>query len=271
MAGYANGNEYMAQSPQICDSIMDLNARPHLWKYPQQYQCKSPTNNEVVPIDARIQLYKTNYLEWKTTAYHCQIMKQKVTTQVSFFSDVKTIDKQVEMIPISTEQCRRMARELTCEHGDLTGHDNIFSTANKVKYEYKWCCKPQEFDATNCIVTKTVVYKRFGKRMESPVAAIQRSCHYEDGSCKLEDGQGILFWDIEKQTDCRYIPWTLLDGKFSNGYFVSDDNTVALTFTGDKNIVKNTCNDTRLHISDQGIINSRVFDRSANKLHHHSR
>jgi hypothetical protein len=100
--------------------------------------------------------------------------------------------------------------------------------------------------------------------MESPVAAIQRSCHYEDGSCELEDGQGILFWDIEKQTDCRYIPWTLLDGKFSNGYFVSDDNTVALTFTGDKSIVKNTCNDTRLHISDQGIIVEFLTDLPTN-------
>ena len=87
--------------------------------------------------------------------------------------------------------------------------------------------------------------------MESSLDVLS-GCSYQDGYCRLGDGSMVI-WETTRNASCQLMPWVVLHGKFHDGYFVSNNQDVALTFT-DKNVLElKTCNGSDALMSDQGI------------------
>jgi hypothetical protein len=96
--------------------------------------------------------------------------------------------------------------------------------------------------------------------MESIAAAIPTSGIYEDRSCSVENGR--LVWDVEKQTECQYAEWATSEGKYQHGYYVSDQDSIALTFSSfSQPVIINSSDREQLYAADQGIM-VKFFVRS---------
>ena len=65
--------------------------------------------------------------------------KVVVSTQVSFFSDIKNkrLSKSVELV--SHGECVDIARSKSCVHGTLSGSEGAFTTANTADILYVYC------------------------------------------------------------------------------------------------------------------------------------
>lgn len=171
---------------------------------------------------------------------------------MSFFAYVRTMNSSVDNQRVTGEECCTMARRKQCKAGVLDGHDGVFMTRNQLVAKYEWCCTYRHAQAQveNCAVIETKVYKRFGKPLECSVGSLE-GCHYKDGACSLEDGS-ILIWDKNQNNSCKYLPWVTLQGKYAGGFFVNNDQDLALTFTTGKTVV--TCGGELANVSYQGII-----------------
>ena len=253
-------DDYSPEHPVLCDSVLDM-GQGQLWKWPERHQCKSVEMGNINPQNMTLRLYKRNMIEWKSEAYQCQKFKSKVSTIVSFFTDSKSINKSTEMLPVGQSECINMARTLTCSAGNLIGDQGVYITKNEVNYEFDWCCSYDHFEATNCAVIKTHVYKRFGSVLESPAGDV-RKCRYEDEVCTLEDGT-VLVWSVNNNASCEYLYATTLKGKYAEGYFITDTNDLALTFKNTPLVKVTTCDNKEGVISDQGLIVS--FENAINQ------
>ena len=79
-------------------------------------------------------------MEWKVKAWQCFKTLVTVSTQVSFWTDVK--DKRVarDALPVTASECRSMVNTKTCSEGSLYGNDGVYTTDNKVDISYVYCC-----------------------------------------------------------------------------------------------------------------------------------
>ena len=244
--------DFTPPHPVLCDSILDQVNKGHLWKWPARHQCKPVTVKDGNPQDMEVQLYKRNFVEWKSPAYHCQKFRSQASTILSFFTDSKSINKSRTSLPVSAQECLTMARTKLCSSGNLAGHSGVYATSNKLTYSYHWCCKYHHFETTNCLLTETNVYKKFKSGVQSPVGDISL-CNYNDGMCTLSDGS-VLVWSPSKNASCEYIPWVKLNGQYHDDYFISDDNNLALSFKSKSLTSVTTCSGTTAYQSDQGLV-----------------
>ena len=241
--------DYAPTHPVICDSIMEFQGTSHLWQWPKKYECKSPNKSSTTkPQAMSIRLHKNNILEWKTPAYHCQKVENRASTLVSFFTDSKVVNKSSSNLPVTSEECREMARRHFCTAGSLTGSQGVFTTKNQLKYDFHYCCTYKHFAVENCILAETNVFKRKGKPMESSVGALS-DCEYKDGFCRLGDGS-MLIWETTRNASCQLLPWVKISGTYHDGFFVSDSQDLALTFTNSELSLVKTCNGSDAFISD---------------------
>ena len=243
--------DYSPEHPVLCDSVLDM-GQGHLWTWPKRHQCKSVEMGDINPQNMTLKLYKRNMIEWKSNAFQCQKIKSKVSTIVSFFTDSKSINKSTEMLPVGQRECMQMARTFVCNEGNLIGDQGVYTTRNTVNYEFDWCCSYDHFEATNCAVIETHVYKRFGSQLESPVGDVSK-CKYDDEVCTLEDGT-VLIWSANKNASCEYLYATTLEGKYAEGYFITNTNDLALTFKNTPVVKVKTCDNKEAIVSDQGLI-----------------
>jgi hypothetical protein len=166
---------------------------------------------------------------------------------------------QVNPVSRNTEQQENNEEESNPERGSVGAW---LRQMKKVHPEFKWCCKYYHYEASNCIVMKTHVFKRYGSKMESTVTAIPTGCVYEDRSCAVDNG--MLVWEVEKQSECRYVEWTTSEGKYQDGYYVSDQDSIALTFLSVSQTTTNTCDGEELYATDQGIMVKFLSDIPSN-------
>lgn len=240
--------------PMICGSVEQ--DRPALFKLDVSFACDAnPTlgDNTTTPQDMKLMVYKRNLIEWKSTAHQCHQFVEKVTTTMSFFSDVKTKVTDTEDTTTTKEDCETMVQTKRCSAGTLAGGNGVFYTTNPVGEEYVYCCKPYEFKANQCSMIETLVYKTHdSSAMESPAGDVSH-CQYEAGSCLLEDST-MLIWGVEKKEECEYEEWYELDGHYFDRHFVSNDSNMALTFTTHAFNGHTDCEGNPTTLSDQGLL-----------------
>ena len=116
-----NGAVY-ANRPLVCGSYEPT--KPMIYPITTNYTCdKGPTAPTLVPTPVSVSIYHQNVVEWKSRAYQCQKWRQTTSTQISFFTDVKTTKMSTVPLTVSVEECHDTVRTQTCSEGTLTGHD----------------------------------------------------------------------------------------------------------------------------------------------------
>ena len=125
---------YAADKPMICRS--SAIAKPSIHPINHQYKCDSEPSlqGKYMPTPVKTTVYRENFIELKSKAYEMYENKIVVSTQVSFFSDIKNtrVSKSVE--PVSHGECVDMVRSKSCVHGTLS--DGAYTTANTADILY---------------------------------------------------------------------------------------------------------------------------------------
>ncbi len=242
----------MPPNPLICQG----RAGKTLWKLPEPIPCPVDFTfaGEDRPVSARVQLYKRNHILLRSDAWLCTKYYQKTSTFTYFFNDEHLRKDEQKQLAIDSQECHQMITWKKCNHGAMTLQGHLWKTVNKHKFEWSGggvhCCKWQDFETTNCFLSRTSVYKRFDTpEMESPAGNV-RHCSYKKGLCSLENG-GLLSWKIEPRANCRYLSWREIQGKKFGDHWISDDGQLALTFI--KPDFDKDCQGNHLTISDQGV------------------
>ena len=240
--------------PMICGS--GPHDKPTLYTLNSSFKCETGpeiTNMTKNPQPMKLMVYRKNSVEWKTAGFQCRKYSQKVTTEMSFFTDVKTKKTSEEILDISKEECERMVKTKECSAGELFGGDGVYMTDNPVGEEYVYCCKPYEFSADQCSLVETYVYKTFGNAVFESTAGDVSHCQYSTGSCLLSD-ESMLVWQVDKQVECEYQEWYSLSGKYFDHHFISNDHNMALTFVNSVYGAHTNCKGEPTTISDQGLM-----------------
>jgi hypothetical protein len=231
-------------------------ARPSIHPLNHRYTCQTaPTSTgRFQPTPVLATVLRENFIEWKTKAYQCLKTKVLVSTQISFFSDIR--DKKVSnsMESVSHGECVDMVRSKSCIHGSLSGSNGVYTTSNEADISYKYCCKWHEFPVSQCSYIEASVYKKFGENsFRSSAGDVSHCGEYSVGHCTLTDGS-MLMWDVERESLCQYQEWYKVEGKFLDGHFVSSKDDLALTFNENGLNTRSTCNHSKVSLSDQGLV-----------------
>ncbi len=262
---------YVAPNPMVCGTttIKDF------WKIPRQMPCQiAPINKDEIPRSTKIRIYKFNFIEHESKAWHCtKIMTQKRVWS-RFVRDHFFKEKDTKMLRVSASECESMVENKQCtispnkrdntwndddfnpKHfsGRLTRNEDIWQTKNEIPdywpYGGHWCCKWHRRTVENCYWYKTHVYKKYGEPdILSPSGDIEH-CRYKEKGCQLSDGS-YLKWEINDKSKCKYIPWKIITGKRWSNNFMASDNSIGLTFTTIKPF--EGCDGEILLMTDQNI------------------
>ena len=251
-SGTESARIILPDNPMICGSTPKA---AHIYNITHEYPCTSnaTSNNHTVPQNMNIQVYQKNIVEWQSEAYQCAKFKDKIATQISFFTDIKSRTATTERIPVSREECERMITHKTCSAGSLIGSNGVYVTQNSANASYQYCCKEHTFEADQCSVIVTSVFKKHNVEVfESPAGDVSH-CRYEHGSCLLSD-QSILVWETNKESYCEYEKWYTIKGKLYEDHFVSNDRNLALTFHTYGFLSFINCKGNKTSLSDQGVM-----------------
>ena len=242
-----------AERPLVCSSA-EL-ALPHIHPLSYNYKCDTQprlnSTNQPLPVTATV--YSENSVEWKVKAWQCFKTLVTVSTQVSFWTDVK--DKRVarDALPVTASECRSMVNTKTCSEGSLYGNDGVYTTDNKVDISYVYCCKWNDFPVKQCSFIRASVFKRYGDSEFTSSAGDVSHCSYESGECTLDDSS-MLIWDVKKNDLCKYERWFAVEGKYLDNHFISTAEDLALTFFDNGLTPKESCTKKPVIISDQGLV-----------------
>ena len=121
-------------------------------------------------------------------------MKVKLVKQLwsRFLNDEHYYKNSREQLAMSHEECENMQNFKRCAHGDMIMKAGIWQTDNEVPFEYMGgginCCRWWKFEATNCFLYPTTIFKRhLVNEMESTAGTVKH-CNYQTSSCQLETG-----------------------------------------------------------------------------------
>ena len=240
-------------NPMICGT--EMKHSPQIFRIRQQYNCTSSIKNQtnMEPQEVELMVYQKNMIKMESTAYQCTKSKTVVTTQMSFFGDIKTKDETTETRPITAAECTEMVTRKRCDAGKLKGGDGVYVTDNPVNAVYKYCCKKHTFSADQCSFIEAFIYKRHGVDTFESTAGDVSHCTYESGSCALND-ESMLIWEDNPTEKCEYTPSFKVKGDFLGTHFVSNERDLALTFYQYGLSTYKDCNNTNITRSDQGLM-----------------
>ena len=260
-----------APNPLLCRATAQGRT---IWRLPEIVPCKFDVNSTICTggdthnctklVPSTVQIYKRNYVKYRTTAWVCKIITQKTKAFTYLFADENLVKHETIDETVSESACQQMKDYKRCESGNLVQKGGIWQTENEHNWEYPgggiYCCKWKTFITTNCFIYQTVVYKRHNiEEMESPAGLVSQ-CKYENGHCQLSEGSYLL-WDISKYERCEFLPIKNISGNMHGKNWLSDDGNLALTTTTSSQT--HDCSSNPIQISDQGIgfrfLNSAVI------------
>lgn len=249
---FVGGEAVHPRGPLICGSRKEDS--PHIFRVNTNYHCDSRVQNATLkPAPLRMMVYQRNLVKWNSLAYQCSKFRQTITTEVSFFTDIKTKTTSSEPLSITKEECLTMVSNHECKDGTLYGGQGVYLTKNPIDAEYKYCCKKHDFSADQCSTIETTVYKRHGAQyFESPAGDVSH-CNYDHGSCLLADGT-MLVWEKNENVTCEFEPDFSVNGTYFDGHFVSDDFDLAFTFTKHGLHHHKDCQGRVASMTDQGLL-----------------
>ena len=246
-----NVNKAIPGRPMVCGSVPSDG--PKIYNLTHDVQCSARKNSSNQPQDVKIEIYKQNLIQWKSKAYQCTKFTSTISTQITFFRDIKTKHTSSTIDTVTREECESMVNLRQCSDGPLTGGGGVFITHNPINAEYVYCCKEHHFSAKQCSVIEANVYKRHGQTEFESTAGSVSHCDYNAGSCLLND-RSMLIWNKSPESYCQFEPWFNTSGKLLDNTFVSDDRTLAFTFNKHQIDSTNDCHKRTTSFSDQGLM-----------------
>ena len=209
--------------------------------------------SDMAPQKVNVTIYKKNMIKQKTIAYQCTKFTTHVTTQISFFRDIKTKTTSSSTQKVTLEECTDMVIHKKCQAGVLHGGDGMYITNEPTNAMYVWCCQQKTFSAKQCSYVETYLYKKHGSDEFESTAGDVSHCNYNNGHCELNDGS-MLMWDLDIVETCEYTPWFNESGEFLDAHFVSKKRDLALTFYNSGLNSQMDCNNSNVSLSDQGLV-----------------
>ena len=237
--------------PMICGSASANH--PTIYNLSHVVPCSIRPNQTHHPQKVKLQVYQQNVVQYKSKAWQCSKYTTTVTTQISFFGDIKTRHETTTTKSVSREECETMIKLQSCTDGKLAGGNGIYLTQNTVDASYRWCCVKHDFSVNQCSVVSAYVYKRHSENTFESTAGSVSHCSYESGSCLLKD-DSMLIWDVNPETFCAYEPWFNVSGQYLDFSFVSDDKDFAITFHEHGFNTTKDCSKDVTSLSDQGVM-----------------
>ncbi len=263
---------YKAPNPMVCGT----STLKDIWKIPRQMPCKiSQIRTDQTPRTTTMLVYKHNFVEYQSKAWHCTKIRSQKRVYSRFFRDHFFHEQDISTQLVSESDCDAMKKDHECPLSEnlwkesnwnddnfnpkkfstrLTRKNEMWQTKNSIPdfwpYGGHWCCKWHKRTVENCYQYDTFVYKRFGDtEIMSPIGDVAH-CRYKANGCQLSDGSYIK-WENNPKANCEYIPWKQITGKRWSNNFMAEDNSIGLTFPKAKPFPG--CNNQTLFMSDQGI------------------
>ena len=176
--------------PMICGSASANH--PTIYNLSHVVPCSIRPNQTHHPQKVKLQVYQQNVVQYKSKAWQCSKYTTTVTTQISFFGDIKTRHETTTTKSVTREECETMIKLQSCTDGKLAGGNGIYLTQNTVDASYRWCCVKHDFSVNQCSVVSAYVYKRHSENTFESTAGSVSHCSYESGSCLLKDDSMLI-------------------------------------------------------------------------------
>ena len=93
-------------------------------------------------------------VQMESKAYQCTKFTTVITTQRSFFGDIKDKEVTSESASVTAAECAKMVAQQQCDAGTLIGGDGIYITNNPVDAKYILCCKNIPSRLINTAISK---------------------------------------------------------------------------------------------------------------------
>jgi hypothetical protein len=221
------------------------------------------------PQPLKYQLFKHNLIEYQTDAWLCRATTQTVRLLTYFFGDEHLKEFGQQDVPVDAATCKLMANGKRSPAGTLSQTTTgLWTTGHPLDYHTPGgglqCCRWYTYSVTNYYLVPAKVYKRHDHPGFRSTAADVSHCHnYLDGECQL--GDKYLIWTPVKETQCKYLPQSIVDGVEHGGMWVSNDSQLALTHTN--GLTDENCG-RQLNISDQGIPYAVLYHLSPEASYH---
>ncbi|MEM7283039.1 MAG: hypothetical protein AAF438_15585, partial [Pseudomonadota bacterium] len=176
---------------------------------------------------------------------------------------------------VTIEECQRMKKFHVCKHGPLSAEGGIFRTHNKMNWYYPGgginCCRWVKFEAWNCFLYPTSVYKRHhAKVMEGTVGDVSH-CKYYDQGCLLSDGRALI-WEVDHREVCEFIMWDQFDGQAYGNAWLERTGRIGLTLQPKSKEQDDSCDGRPVRLSAQGVayrilyVHENTYDLPADLL-----
>ena len=239
----------LAAAPMLCQS----HAAQQLFHIPARFNCSfSLHDDQQAPYNTTLQLYTTNIVKYRTDAYLCLRTETNIQ-RLTYFAAINHRERQTTRhIPVSEQECRQWMREKKSDDGPLVYTNKMWYTNNKAKVYWPGifhCCYWKTFTVNNSFIMQGIVIKDHDHKMHSDLGD-WRHCEYDKGSCRTEDGT-VAIWKTNTKERCRYIKYSKVTGQLWGNSFMTNDQTLALTFNN-RTTVKD-CDNKTLHIAQQGV------------------
>ena len=227
-----------AGKPMLCQTTTGQ----RLYQIPKLDECKFHVGrNQSGPANATIKVFKTNMIQYKMRAYVCTRVK-KITRRLTYFAAVSHREEtHTQYIRVQKTECQSWKATKLSKDGPLVYSNGVWTTQNYAKIYWPGvfqCCKWVTFAATNTMIAEGTVIKDHNHKMHSDLGHWSQ-CHYEKGHCTVRNGAQAI-WYVNDTVNCKFIFFQNMTGQLWGNSFLTDDQTLALTFTNET--INNECN-----------------------------
>ena len=246
-----------SQVPLICD----MGQAPSIWKQPKEIDCEHFTTNKTEIVkNATIMIMKENIKAQEIVAYKCMLVIKETKTYSPFhlfrrqFTDMKN---RTFLGNVEEWECQEAVEEKQTKYGKVHLQGNKMMTMNEQEayFQDPWNVKNIfgadwiSFYSYNFIIQITSIILHPNSGTFVSAAGDISGCNlYGSRFCHLKDG--ILFHGDPIKHQCTLEEYRAMKGQMSEKFFISRENTVAISFDREKNF-KTDCNKTYFY-ADQG-------------------
>ncbi|MEM7281330.1 MAG: hypothetical protein AAF438_06855 [Pseudomonadota bacterium] len=252
--------------PMVCQTMEGRS----MWHLPNAPNCDyiQRVNTKEPPVHLSLFLYKRNLIQYKTPAWACKIVYQRVEVLTYFFNDENLKREMTQEMTVSQEECIHMVKFHTCKHGNMIRKGGMFQTENRLRWEYPGgginCCHWKRFETYNCFAFPSSVYKRHHSSTMESTAGDVAHCDYNSGSCSLRDGRA-LYWKVDQREQCEFLPWRQFEGQAYGIDWLDESGRIGLTLIVHPRHYYRGCDSKEIYLSAQGVA-YRVLSRKPVKV-----
>ena len=220
----------LSSQPMLCNHKLGHDSRSLMMKLEQPKKCPEYQESNSAIQNINMTFYQQRPLLEQEIGYLCYHKTTVTASFLYFFADERIYHQTETFKPVSPEICRQMIHRDGNIGSKLKDKNGIISTHNSIEPKYHWCCRWFNHTVENYVLERGYLYlNRKTKKVETSLGNTH-GCKYENGICRVAD-YGTIMWEPITNQTCFYTIWQTKPGEYWNENWLSNDKTMALSFS----------------------------------------